>query len=95
MLTFLKRFAGKQTIVFIKDKKFLITKQGEIRQIPIESLNVIQHKEYDGYPIDPSKFGYYLSEEQLASISFTCDDPEFFAIFGGGPDMSEFENQLD
>ena len=41
MLTFLKRFAGKQTIVFIKDKKFLITKHGEVRQIPIESLNVI------------------------------------------------------
>ena len=92
MLTFLKRFAGKQTIVFIKDKMFLIIKHGEIRQIPIESLNVIQHKDYDGYPIDPSKFEYYLSEEQLASISFTCDDPEFYEIFG--PDLSEFEKQI-
>ena len=28
MLNFLKRYAGKQTIVFIKDKEFLITKLG-------------------------------------------------------------------
>lgn len=31
MLAFLKRFAGKQTIVFIKDKQFTITKHGEVR----------------------------------------------------------------
>ena len=92
---FLKRFAGKRTVVFIRDKKFSITKHGEIRQIPIDSLNVMHHKEYDGFPIDLSKFEYYLSEEQLDSISFTCDDPEFFAIFGGGPDLTEFKNQLD
>lgn len=55
----------------------------------------MQHKDYDGFPIDSSKFQYYLSEEQLASISFTCDDSEFYEIFGGGPDMSEFENQVD
>ena len=54
----------------------------------------MHHKEYE-FPIDPSKFDEYLSKEQLDSISFTCDDPEFFAVFGGGPDMSEFENQID
>lgn len=90
MLTFLKRFAGKRTIVFIRYKQFTITRHGDIRQIPIESLNVMQHKEYDGFPIDPSKFDYYLSEEQLASISFTCEDSEFYEIFGEKPDMSEF-----
>ena len=52
----------------------------------------MQHKDYDGFPIDSSKFDYYLSEEQLASISFTCNDLEFYEIFGGGPNMSEFEN---
>ena len=44
MLNFLKRFAGKQTLVFIQGKKFLVNKHGKIRQIPVESLNVVQHK---------------------------------------------------
>ena len=95
MLTFLKRFAGKRTIVFIRDKQFLITKHGEIRQIPIDSLNVMQQKEYDGFPIDSAKFEYYLSEEQLTTISFTCDNPEFYDIFGGSPNMSDFEHYVD
>ena len=54
----------------------------------------MHHKEYE-FPIDPSKFDEYLSKEQLDTISFTCDDLEFFAVFGEGPDMSEFENQID
>ena len=66
--------------MFIRDKKFLITKHGEVRQIPIESLNVVKHRQYD-FPINSSKFEYHLSDEKLASISFTCDNPEFFELF--------------
>jgi hypothetical protein len=39
------------------------------------------------FPIDPLKFDYYLSEEQESLISFTCDDPEFYDMFGEGPNF--------
>ena len=62
MLNFLKRFAGKHTLVFIKGKQFLIIKHGELMQIPIESLNVMQAKLYD-FPISRCDVDYCLSGE--------------------------------
>ena len=99
MLKFLKRFSGKKTLVFIKGKKFCVTRHGSIRQIPIDSLNVMQSKTYD-FPISSLIFDYYLSNEQLESISFTCDDPEFYEWFGQGhaparTGASAFNNQVD
>lgn len=35
------------------------------------------------FDVDPDKSEYYLSQEQLDAISFTCDDPEFYVIFRG------------
>ena len=94
MLNFLKRFAGKQTLVFIRGKKFFITKHGEVRQIPIESLNVIKRRQYD-FPINSLKSEYHLSDERLASINFTCNDPEFFELFKTYYDLEpEFGKQV-
>jgi hypothetical protein len=43
-------------------KKFKIYRHGESRQIPIESLNVIQYEEHR-FPIDLNKWFYNLSKE--------------------------------
>jgi len=45
-------------------------------------LNVIQSKSYE-FGINHDIFNYHLSEEQLNIINFICDDPEFYAMFGG------------
>jgi hypothetical protein len=76
-LTFLQRFAGKKTLVRANNgketKEFLIYKHSESRQIPIDSLNVIQYEVYR-FPIDLNKWFYNLSKEQLDQVYFTCDE---------------------
>lgn len=63
-------------------KEFLIHKQGESRQIPIHSLNVIQHEVYR-FPIDLNKWFYNLSKAQLDIIYFTCDNQDEFDLWFG------------
>ena len=94
-LDFLKRFAGKKTRVFIKDKQFLVERIGIIRQIPIKSLNQT-HTKTNEFPIDSQTFDYYLSREQLDQVSFVCANPEFYELFQCGPEFYElFQYKVD
>jgi hypothetical protein len=36
-----------------------------------------------------------LDREQLDKIKLTCTDPEFYEIFGGGPDSEVDENDFE
>ena len=64
-LTFLQRFAGATTTIRANNGKemkefYHVKRHGESRQIPIESLNVVQCETYK-FPIDMSKWFYHLS----------------------------------
>ena len=64
-LTFLQRFAGVTTTIRAnngRETKLFdnVQRHGGSRQIPIESLNVVQQETYK-FPIDMDKWFYYLS----------------------------------